>query len=76
MRLGTQNSILYQKILKITTYQKKKKRFFEMVKFIIPQNITDTLLNHNLNTLVNKTIDIGKLPHVSPKSLLVLRIEF
>lgn len=51
-------------------------KIFEIAKSIIPQNITDTLLNNNLNQLANKAIEIGKLPHVSPESMLVFRIEF
>ena len=48
----------------------------EIVKSIIPQNITDTLLNHNLNQLADKAIEIKNLPRISLNSLLVLRTEF
>jgi len=51
-------------------------KLLDIVKLIIPQNITDTLLIHNLNQLADKAIEIGKLPHVSLNTLLIFRIEF
>lgn len=48
----------------------------ESVKNVLPQNITDNILSKDLNHLVNIASDISKLPHVSSKPLLILRIEF